>query len=121
SFGRCSRSSTTSPWSWWTAKHPNWPIAAAQLADALKSKPQLFKTVQQPQRGPFFDRNGLLLPLAEFRATGEGLARAQPLLASLAADPSFGGVLATLSNSLQDVKYGAGEARRHTARDDGAG
>jgi len=62
--------------------------------------------VQQPQRGPFFDRNGLLLPLAEFRATGEGLARAQPLLASIAADPSFGGVLAALSNSLQDVKYG---------------
>ncbi len=81
--------------------------AAARLADALRSKPQLFKTVQQPEGGPFFDRNGLLLlPLEEVRATTEGLVRAQPLLASLAADPSLRGVLAALSSSLQGVKYG---------------
>jgi len=81
--------------------------AAARLTDALKSKPQLFKTVQQPQGGPFFARNGLLLlPLPEVRATTESLARAQPLLASLAADPSLRGVLATLSAGLQGVKYG---------------
>lgn len=81
--------------------------AAARLADALKTRPQLFKTVQQPQGGPFFDRNGLLLlPLAEVRATTEALARAQPLLAQLAADPSLRGVLAALSNSLQGVRHG---------------
>ncbi len=63
--------------------------------------------MQQPQGGPFFERNGLLLlPLAEVRGTTEGLARAQPLLASLAADPSLRGVLAALSSSLQGVKYG---------------
>lgn len=81
--------------------------AAARLTDALRSKPQLFKTVEQPQGGPFFAQNGLLLlPLAEVRATTEGLTRAQPLLASLAADPSLRGVLVTLSGSLQGVKYG---------------
>jgi hopanoid biosynthesis associated RND transporter like protein HpnN len=81
--------------------------AAARLTEALRSKPQLFKTVEQPQGGPFFAQNGLLLmPLAEVRATTEGLTRAQPMLASLAADPSLRGVLVTLSGSLQGVKYG---------------
>ena len=82
-------------------------IAATRLTDALKAKPRLFKTVQQPQGGPFFERNGLLLQsLAEVRATTEGLVRAQPLLGSLAADPSLRGVLGALSGSLQGVKHG---------------
>jgi hopanoid biosynthesis associated RND transporter like protein HpnN len=81
--------------------------AAARLTDALRSKPPLFKAVDQPQGGPFFAQNGLLLlPLAEIQATTEGLTRAQPMLASLAADPSLRGVLCTLSASLQGVKYG---------------
>jgi len=81
--------------------------AAARLTDALRSKPQFFKSVEQPQGGPFFAQNGLLLlPLAEVRATTEGLTRAQPLLASLAADPSLRGVLVTLSGGLQGVKHG---------------
>jgi hopanoid biosynthesis associated RND transporter like protein HpnN len=81
--------------------------AAARLTDALKSKPQLFKTVERPQGGPFFAQNGLLLrPLAEVRATTESLTRVQPVLASLAADPSLRGVLATLSASLQGARYG---------------
>ncbi len=81
--------------------------AAARLTDALRAKPQLFKTVEQPQGGAFFAQNGLLLlPLAEVRETTESLTRTQPLLASLAADPSLRGVLATLSASLQGVKYG---------------
>jgi hopanoid biosynthesis associated RND transporter like protein HpnN len=80
---------------------------AAQLTAALRTKPQLFKTVEQPQGGPFFAQNGLLLqPLAEVRSTTESLTRAQPLLASLAADPSLRGVLVTLSASLQGVKHG---------------
>jgi len=81
--------------------------AAARLSDALTSKPQLFRTVRQPQGGTFFERNGLLLPpLAEVRTATQGLTRAQPMLASLAADPSLRGVLASLSNSLQGIKYG---------------
>jgi len=81
--------------------------AAAKLAEALRMKPQLFKSVEQPRGGPFFDRNGLLLlPLGEVRATTEALTRAQPLLAQLAADPSFRGVLSTLSNTLQGVEHG---------------
>ncbi|HEY4166460.1 MAG TPA: MMPL family transporter [Reyranella sp.] len=81
--------------------------AAARLADELRSKPQLFKTVEQPQGGPFFAQNGLLLlPLADVRSTTESLTRAQPMFAPLAADPSLRGVLATLSMSLQGVKYG---------------
>ncbi|MBN9086563.1 MAG: MMPL family transporter [Reyranella sp.] len=81
--------------------------AAARLTEALRAKPHLFKSVEQPQGGPFFAQNGLLLPpLAEVRARTEGLARAQPMLAALAADPSLRGVLATLSGGLQGVKYG---------------
>ncbi len=81
--------------------------AAVRLADELRSKPQLFKSVEQPQGGPFFAQNGLLLlPLPEVRATTQSLTRAQPMLTSLAADPSLRGVLNTLSASLQGVKSG---------------
>lgn len=81
--------------------------AAARLAAALQGKPELFRTVRRPDGGAFFDRNGiLLLPLDEVAATTQGLVRAQPLLAALAADPSLRGVLTVISNTLQGVKYG---------------
>ena len=70
--------------------------AAARLPTALQAKPELFKAVRRPDGGAFFDRNGLLLlSLDEVAAATQGLVRARPMLASLAADPSLRGVLAT--------------------------
>ena len=86
--------------------------AAGRLADALRGKSGLFHTVHRPDGGAFFDRNGLLLrPLEDVAATTEGLKRAQPMLAALAADPSLRGVLSAISNVLQGVKYG--QAKLH--------
>ena len=71
------------------------------------SKPTLFKSVRRPDGGPFFDRNGLLfLPPDKVKETLEGLLRSQFLLATLAADPSLRGVLATIQATLQGVRYG---------------
>ena len=81
--------------------------AASRLSLALAQNPALFHNVRRPDGGPFFDRNGLLfLPLTEVQATTDGLLRSQFLLASLAADPSLRGVLATLSRALQAVQHG---------------
>ena len=63
--------------------------------------------MRRPDGGPFFDRNGLLfLPPDKVKETLEGLLRSQFLLATLAADPSLRGVLATIQATLQGVRYG---------------
>jgi hopanoid biosynthesis associated RND transporter like protein HpnN len=81
--------------------------AATRLTKALQGKPEFFKAVRRPDGGAFFDRNGLmLLSLDEVAAATQGLIRARPMLASLAADPSLRGVLATISNALEGVKHG---------------
>jgi hopanoid biosynthesis associated RND transporter like protein HpnN len=81
--------------------------AATRLAAALASKPDLFRSVRRPDGGPFFDRNGLLfLAPDKVKETTDGLLRSQFLLATLAADPSLRGVLATIKATLQGVMYG---------------
>src|SRR6185437_10187094 len=63
--------------------------AAAALTAALKAEPQSFVSVRRPDGGAFFAHNGLLfLPLADVQSTTQQLISAQPLLGSLAADPS---------------------------------
>jgi hopanoid biosynthesis associated RND transporter like protein HpnN len=81
--------------------------ATRRLTAALQERRDLFRTVRRPDGGPFFDREGLLLlPLNEMQRTTDGLVHARPLLGPLAADPSLRGVLTTISNTLQGVKYG---------------
>jgi hopanoid biosynthesis associated RND transporter like protein HpnN len=72
--------------------------AARQLADRLRAMPDLFRYVRQPDGGKFFDRNGLLfVPVAELAAMSEQLIAAQPLIGSLARDPSLRGLFDTLA------------------------
>jgi len=81
--------------------------AASRLSAALAREPARFQSVRRPDGGPFFDRNGLLfLPLPQVQAMVDGLSRSQALMASLAADPSLRGVLATVSRLLQGVQHG---------------
>jgi hopanoid biosynthesis associated RND transporter like protein HpnN len=72
--------------------------AARQLADRMRSEPELFGYVRQPDGGQFFDRNGFLfLSLAELEATSEQLIAAQPLIGTLARDPTLRGLFDTLT------------------------
>jgi len=75
--------------------------AAASLAEALRRHPALFERVFYPDGAPFFRRNGLLyLDLPDLERLADRLAEAEPLLASLAADPSLRGLSQTLRQAL---------------------
>ena len=82
--------------------------AAARLAAALAPRTDLYKRVDRPGGGAFFQREGILFrPEPEVRATTEALIRAQPLLAPVAADPSLRGVLTSLSLGAGAVADGS--------------
>ena len=78
--------------------------ASLQLTEAIRSKPKLFTDVREPGSGEYFERNGLLFLKKEELAkiTGQ-IIKAQPFLASLAADPSLRGLFSTLDLALQAV------------------
>ncbi len=81
--------------------------ASRTLAQALAGKPEHIESVRQPDASPFFERNGLLfLSTAEVARTTEQLIRAQPFLATLAADPSLRGFAHALSFIPTGVKAG---------------
>ncbi|HEX9448884.1 MAG TPA: MMPL family transporter, partial [Dongiaceae bacterium] len=81
--------------------------ATASLTQALLTKPALFKTVRRPDGGAFFNQNGLLfLPQQDVLSTVTQLIAGQPLLGSLAADPSLRGLMNTLSTYLMGVEQG---------------
>src|SRR5208283_1379979 len=64
--------------------------ATAALARRLSQQTGLFRAVWRPDGGPFFDREGLLFESTPALAqTMQRLVAAQPLLGSLAADPSL--------------------------------
>jgi hopanoid biosynthesis associated RND transporter like protein HpnN len=81
--------------------------AAASLTAALEKDKAHFTHVRQPDAGPFFAHNGLLLlPQKEVQQTMQQLIAAQPFLGGLAADPSLRGVMATLDTTLLGVEGG---------------
>jgi hypothetical protein len=85
----------------------NAELATNQLAQSLAQDPKLFPKVGQPDSGAFFERNGLLFnSVSGVKSSAEGLARAQPLIANLAADPSLRGAMKTLSFAAQAVEAG---------------
>lgn len=80
--------------------------AATALGERLRARPDLFRSVRQPGGEPFFRRNGLLfLSTEEVAAVTDRLIEAQPLLASVAADPSLRGVFAALDLALRGVEH----------------
>ncbi len=81
--------------------------ASTKLAEALAHRPDRFRAVHQMQGGSFFERNGLLyLPASEVARLSDGLVQADPLLQTLAADPSLRGALGALDLGLMGVQYG---------------
>jgi hopanoid biosynthesis associated RND transporter like protein HpnN len=85
----------------------NAELATNQLAQQLSKNPKLFPLVGQPDSGDFFEHNGLLFGSpAEVKASAEGLTKSQPLILTLAGDPSLRGVMKTLSFAAQGVQAG---------------
>ena len=91
--------------------------AARRLAERLRAEPELFRYVRQPDGGAFFERNGLLfLPVDELQAMSDQLIAAQPLIGSLARDPSLRGLFDTLTLFVE--RRGNGRSRDRPAQPD---
>jgi uncharacterized protein len=84
---------------------------AARLAAALAREPKTFATVLYPQGNSFFRRNGLLfLKVDELVALAQRLAEAQPLLGTLAEDPSLRGLFGVLGLAAKTLREGKEDA-----------
>ncbi|MGE5269700.1 MAG: MMPL family transporter, partial [Thiohalocapsa sp.] len=89
--------------------------AAAQLAARMAAEPDVFRYVRRPDGGPFFDRNGLLfLSVSELEAMSDKLIAAQPLIGSLAGDPSLRGLFDTLALFVSHASDDPDAVRRLT-------
>ncbi|HEY3584824.1 MAG TPA: hopanoid biosynthesis-associated RND transporter HpnN, partial [Casimicrobiaceae bacterium] len=76
--------------------------ASATLAARLSNLHGVLRRVWRPDAGPFFERQGLLFESQEKVAkTMERLIAAQPLLGTLAADPSLRGLMDALGLMAQ--------------------
>ncbi|MFZ5796080.1 MAG: MMPL family transporter [Pseudomonadota bacterium] len=81
--------------------------ATAKLSAALAEDTRHFRTVQRPDGGAFFDREGLLFgSTASVKASTKALIDAQPLLGPLASDPSLRGIAGAFSTMLTGVTNG---------------
>jgi hopanoid biosynthesis associated RND transporter like protein HpnN len=79
--------------------------AAAKLRLALEARQDILPAVRQPQSGSFFEQNALLyLPTDEVKRVTDWLTGADPLIRTLAADPSLRGTLDMLSLGLIGVQ-----------------
>jgi hopanoid biosynthesis associated RND transporter like protein HpnN len=81
--------------------------AAAALAESLAGRDDLFLGIRRPDALTFFRRNGLLfLDEAEVQDTTERIIAAQPLLGTLAADPSLRGIAEAFGLLLTGLERG---------------
>jgi len=85
--------------------------AAARLATSLSAQRGLFRAVQRPDSGPFWDHNRLLFASTEEVKTAIAqLLKSQPFLGSMASDPSVRGLANTLSLAARGVNDAQGSA-----------
>ena len=90
---------------------PEAAMAASEaLAKALEGH-RLITSVFRPGGGPYFERNGLMyLKVDDLHRLSADLARAQPLLGTLAAAPGLAGLSDALASAADNFKAGPGEA-----------
>jgi hopanoid biosynthesis associated RND transporter like protein HpnN len=80
-------------------------LAAHDLASALEKKTEFFRTVSRPDASSYFQKHGLLLlSTDELADISDGLIKAQPMLATLSADPSPRGLFSMISLMLDGVQ-----------------
>ena len=83
--------------------------AGARLFERLETRRDLFQFLDRVGGGPYFSRNAFLfMPKEELARTTEGLVRAQPFLAAVAADPSLRGIMDAFSYVNRGVRAKAG-------------
>ncbi len=81
--------------------------AAASLAQKIRPDTALFKSVKRPDDSEFFRRNGMLfLSKAEVQGFADQMVQAQPLIGTLAADPSLRGLFDALDLTAQGIERG---------------
>ncbi len=81
--------------------------ATNALIKKLSEQKNLFRSIQEPQGGPFFAQNGFLFESTEDLSSQlKMLTQAQRLLQVLAGDPSLRGVIQTLQFGLLGVQGG---------------
>src|SRR5262249_2058333 len=81
--------------------------AAAALSEKLKSNKALFWSVSRPDGSEFFRKNGLLfLSKDEVQTFADQMVQAQPLIGTLAADPSLRGLFDVLDLTAQGIERG---------------
>ena len=81
--------------------------AAGKLASHIAARSDLFTAVRRPDAADFFRRNGLLfLDQPEVERLTDQLAKAQPLIGALAADPSVNGLFGAFNLALEGVSRG---------------
>ncbi len=79
--------------------------ATAALAKRLAEKSGAILGLRRPDGGPFFNKAGLLFaPKDEVARTTQQMIAAQPLLGTLASDPTLRGVMDALSLVLEGVR-----------------
>jgi hypothetical protein len=87
--------------------------AARTLTRRMRAEPQFFRYVRRPDGGAFFDRNGLLfLSPADLQRMADKLVAAQPLIGSMAKDPSLRGLFDTLSLFVKNADKDTGAIGR---------
>jgi hypothetical protein len=85
--------------------------ATDALAARLTAANTLFRGVRRPDGGRFFRQNGLLfLGKSDVQDFADQLISAQPLIGTLAADPSLRGLFGALDLAAQGVEQGAIDA-----------
>ncbi|HKJ24632.1 MAG TPA: MMPL family transporter, partial [Myxococcota bacterium] len=81
--------------------------AARRLAEALRGRPDLFRDVDLPGAGDFFEEHGLLYqPLDDLEVFSDQIVAIQPLLASLERDPSLSNLVSLVEEGLDAVQGG---------------
>ena len=81
--------------------------ASDALAERLSHQKDLFRSIQQPQGGAFFEQNGFLFETTDqLEPQLKNLTQAQRLVQVLAGDPSLRGVIQALQFGLLGVQGG---------------
>ena len=82
-------------------------LAATDLQGRLEQRKEAFKSVRNIAGSPFFQQNGLMfLSKDEVKDTAEKLAQGEPLIGSLATDPSLRGMTEALTTVLAGLHRG---------------
>ena len=81
--------------------------AATIMNEEMQKRPEFFKNVNRPDNIPFFRQHGLLyLDQDKLNEMLDMLVQAQPMLGTIANDPSLRGLLNTLDLVLMGLKQG---------------